>query len=121
MLLARVTLGDFDRFWSTFTSAGAEQRRKYGSSGARVFRNVGRPEEVIVLFDWSEEALVRAWAGALRVLAPGSLVAWRQLNNQRDWRPLFAPDFEEEAALGAEWTARERALFYERVTVVRRR
>lgn len=55
MLLARVTIGDFDRFWSTFTSAGAAQRRKYGSSGARVFRNAGRPEEVFVLFDWSEE------------------------------------------------------------------
>ncbi len=73
------------------------------------------------VFDWSEEALVRAWAAALRVLAPGSLVAWRQLNNQRDWRPLFAPDFEEDTALGAAWTARERAFFYERVTVVRRR
>jgi hypothetical protein len=56
MLLVRVTIGgDSDRFWSTFTSAGAAQRRKYGSSGARVFRNLGKPEEVIVLFDWSEE------------------------------------------------------------------
>ena len=55
MLLARVTIGDFDQFWSTFTGTGAAQRRKYGSSGARVFRNLGRPEEVIVLFDWSEE------------------------------------------------------------------
>lgn len=59
MLLARVTIGDFDQFWSTFTSAGAEHREKYGSSGARVFRTLGRPEEVIVLFDWSEEGYRR--------------------------------------------------------------
>lgn len=73
------------------------------------------------VFDWSDAALVSTWAAALTPLAPGSLVVWRQLNNQRDWRPAFAPHFEEDEALSAEWTARERALFYERVTVVRRR
>ncbi len=55
MLLARVMIGDFDRFWSTFTSAGADQRRKYGSSGARVFRNLDEQGEVVVLFDWSKD------------------------------------------------------------------
>jgi hypothetical protein len=55
MLLARVTIGDFDQFWSTFTSAGADQRRKYGSSGARVFRNLDQPGEIVVLFDWSKD------------------------------------------------------------------
>jgi hypothetical protein len=55
MLLARVTIGDFDRFWSTFTTAGAEHRRRYGSSGARVFRNLDQPDEMIVLFDWSRD------------------------------------------------------------------
>jgi len=73
------------------------------------------------IFDWSDEALVAQWAEALRSLKPGSLVVWRQLNNRRDWRPAFAPQFEEDLALSSEWTARERALFYERVTVVRRR
>ncbi len=73
------------------------------------------------IFDWSDETLVTQWAGALRTLKPGSLVVWRQLNNRRDWRPAFAPQFEEDHALSSEWTARERALFYERVTVVRRR
>ena len=55
MLLARVAIGDFDQFWSTFTGAGAEQRRKYGSSGARVFRNLDQPGEMVVLFDWSRD------------------------------------------------------------------
>ncbi|MFZ5441096.1 MAG: DUF3419 domain-containing protein [Myxococcota bacterium] len=72
------------------------------------------------VFDWSEPALVSAWADALRALKPNSLVVWRQLNNQRDWLPVFGDDFELLPELSAEWTANERALFYERVTVVRR-
>jgi len=59
MLLARVTIGDFDRFWSTFTGAGADHRRTHGSSGARVFRNLDQPGEVIVLFDWSKADYAR--------------------------------------------------------------
>lgn len=55
MLLARVTIGDFDRFWSTFTTAGADHRRRYGSAGARVLRNLDQPDEIIVLFDWSKD------------------------------------------------------------------
>jgi hypothetical protein len=55
MILARVTIGDFDQFWSVFTTRGAEHRRTYGSAGARVFRNADDPNEVIALFDWSKE------------------------------------------------------------------
>jgi S-adenosylmethionine-diacylglycerol 3-amino-3-carboxypropyl transferase len=72
------------------------------------------------VFDWSEEALVVAWARALQGLAPGSLVVWRQLNNQRDWRAHFE-GFEEDAGASRRWTTDERAQFYERVTVMRRR
>ncbi|MCU0700672.1 MAG: DUF3419 domain-containing protein [Myxococcaceae bacterium] len=71
------------------------------------------------VFDWSDEALVAAWARALESLRPGALVVYRQLNNQRDWRAHF-PGFAEDVALSDEWTHRERALFYERVTVLRR-
>jgi hypothetical protein len=59
MLLARVTIGDFERFWNQFTTAGAEHRRKYGSSGARVFRNLDRPDEMVVLFDWAKDDYLR--------------------------------------------------------------
>jgi heme-degrading monooxygenase HmoA len=55
VLLARVKIGDFDRFWSVFTTAGADHRRAYGSAGARVFRNREQPDEVLILFDWSKE------------------------------------------------------------------
>ncbi|MDX2013177.1 MAG: DUF3419 domain-containing protein [Myxococcaceae bacterium] len=71
------------------------------------------------VFDWSDEALVRAWASALQVLRPGALVVYRQLNNQRDWRAHFS-GFTEDVARSDGWTRRERALFYERVTVLRR-
>lgn len=72
------------------------------------------------IFDWSDASLVEAWAKALTVTKPGTLVVWRQLNNQRDWRPLF-DGFDEDEALSARCTAMERALFYERLTVMRRR
>lgn len=72
------------------------------------------------IFDWSDASLVEAWAKALVVTKPGTLVVWRQLNNQRDWRPLFH-GFDEDEGLSARCTAMERALFYERLTVMRRR
>jgi hypothetical protein len=55
VILARVKIGDFDQFWSVFTTTGAAQRRKYGSAGAKVFRNQEEPGEVVALFDWSKE------------------------------------------------------------------
>jgi heme-degrading monooxygenase HmoA len=55
MLLARVRIGDFDQFWSVFTSKGADHRRAFGSAGARVLRNQDDSQEVIILFDWSKE------------------------------------------------------------------
>lgn len=72
------------------------------------------------VFDWSDASLVKTWASALTATRPGTLIVWRQLNNQRDWRPLFE-GFEEVPSLSERCTAMERALFYERVTVMRRR
>lgn len=55
MVLAKVRVGDFARFWSVFSSEGAEHRRKFGSKGSRVLRNTDDPSEVWVLFDWTKE------------------------------------------------------------------
>lgn len=55
MILATVKVGEFDRFWSVFTSDGVTQRRTHGSRGAQVLRNAGDEHEVWVLFDWSED------------------------------------------------------------------
>ena len=74
------------------------------------------------VFDWSEDALVAEWAAALkRVAPPGSAVLLRQLNNRRDLRRFFAPEFEFDDALGEALWRRDRSLFYERIEVGFRR
>jgi S-adenosylmethionine-diacylglycerol 3-amino-3-carboxypropyl transferase len=70
------------------------------------------------VFDWSDDALVASWADALKRHAPaGSAVLMRQLNNQRDLRSFFTPQFAFDDALGRSLQARDRSLFYERIEV----
>lgn len=74
------------------------------------------------VFDWSGDELVAAWAEALKAAAPpGSAVLLRQLNNRRDLRRFFAPEFEFDDALGEELLRRDRSLFYCRIEVGFRR
>lgn len=73
------------------------------------------------VFDWSDDALVRDWAGALAAAAPGSVVLLRQLNNQRDLRAFFAPHYRFDDALGRALFERDQSLFYERIEVGVRR
>jgi hypothetical protein len=54
MILATVNVDDFDRFWSVFTSKGAEKRRQHGSEGSHVFRDPNDDHRVWVVFDWDE-------------------------------------------------------------------
>lgn len=73
------------------------------------------------VFDWSDDALVAAWAGRLkRAARPGSVVLLRQLNNERDLRRWFAPEFRFDDALGEALLARDRSLFYNRIEVATR-
>ncbi len=70
------------------------------------------------VFDWSDDALTKSWADALRAsCAPGTWIVIRQLNNTRDLRPFFAPDFVFDDALGASLLERDRSLFYNRIEV----
>ena len=70
------------------------------------------------VFDWSEDALVRRWAEHLKAGArPGAVVLLRQLNNTRDLRRFFEPEFHFDDALGKALLARDRSLFYNRVEV----
>ncbi len=52
MILATVKIEDFDRFWNTFSTKGAEKRRQHGSKGAHVFRDPNEEDRVWVVFDW---------------------------------------------------------------------
>ncbi len=74
------------------------------------------------IFDWSDDALVARWAGALKERAhPGAVVLLRQLNNTRDLRPFFEPHFEFDDRLGQSLLSMDRSLFYNRIEVARRR
>jgi hypothetical protein len=55
MILSTVKVEDFDRFWNTFSTKGAEKRRQHGSKGALVFRDPNEDDRVWVVFDWDEE------------------------------------------------------------------
>jgi hypothetical protein len=43
MILSTVKIEDFDRFWDTFSTKGAEKRKQHGSKGAQAFRDPTAP------------------------------------------------------------------------------
>ncbi len=55
MILSTVKVEDFDRFWNTFSTKGAEKRKGVGSRGARVFRDPNEDGRFWVLLDLDEE------------------------------------------------------------------
>jgi S-adenosylmethionine-diacylglycerol 3-amino-3-carboxypropyl transferase len=70
------------------------------------------------IFDWSDDALVTAWADTLvRKAKPGARILIRQLNNQRPLRRFFEPAFEFSDGLSAGFLERDRSLFYERFEI----
>ena len=54
MVLATAKIEDFDRFWNTFSTKGAEKRKQHGSKGAHVFRDPNDSDRVWAIFDWDE-------------------------------------------------------------------
>jgi hypothetical protein len=54
MLLATTTIEDFDRWMKVFTTTSAEKRKKYGSKGARIYRDLNEADRVWVVFDWDQ-------------------------------------------------------------------
>jgi hypothetical protein len=55
MVLSTVKIEDFDRFWKTFSTKGAEKRKQHGSKGAHVFRDPNDESRIWVAFDLDEE------------------------------------------------------------------
>ena len=55
MVLSTVKIEDFDRFWNTFSTKGAEKRKQHGCKGSHVFRDPNDDGRVWVVFDWDEE------------------------------------------------------------------
>ena len=55
MVLSTAKVEDFDRWWNTFSTKGAEKRRQHGCKGSQVFRDPNDDGRVWVIFDWDEE------------------------------------------------------------------
>ena len=55
MILSTVRIEDFERFWNTFSTKGAEKRKQHGSSGSYVYRDPNDADRVWVLMDCDEE------------------------------------------------------------------
>ena len=56
MILTTVKIEDFERFWGTFSTKGAEKRRQHGSKGSHVFRDPNDSSRLWVVYpDWDEE------------------------------------------------------------------
>jgi heme-degrading monooxygenase HmoA len=55
MILTTAKIEDFDRFWQTFSTKGAELRKQRGSKGAQVFRDPDDAQRVWAVFDWELE------------------------------------------------------------------
>jgi hypothetical protein len=55
LILATAKIEDFDRFWTTFSTKGAQKRKEHGSKGSSVFRDPNDDGRVWVVFDWDEE------------------------------------------------------------------
>jgi hypothetical protein len=56
MVLSTVKIEDFDRFWDTFSTKGAEKRRQHGSKGSHVFRDPNDDKRIWVLIDFDDES-----------------------------------------------------------------
>ena len=55
MILTTVKVEDFERFWGTFSTKGAEKRKQHGSKGSHVFRDPSDDHRLWVIFDWDED------------------------------------------------------------------
>jgi hypothetical protein len=59
VILVTAEFEDFDRFWNTFSTKGAEKRKQYGSKGSQVFRDPNDDTRAWAIFDWDEEGFQR--------------------------------------------------------------
>jgi hypothetical protein len=62
-MLVRAKFEDYARFYPIYTDH-APVRQASGSRGARLFRNVENPDEVLALFEWDGLEKARQFAGS---------------------------------------------------------
>ena len=54
MFLVTSKVEDPDRFWSVFSTKGAEKRKEHGSKGSQVFRDPHDENRMWAVFDWDQ-------------------------------------------------------------------
>ena len=117
--LQHILLGAYrDADAPPYTRARATRRPELVAGALERVPDLGRFDlySLSNVFDWSEDALVADWAERLkRAARPGSALLLRQLNNDRDLRRWFAPEFRFDDELGRQLQERDRSLFYDRV------
>jgi quinol monooxygenase YgiN len=55
--IARVKIGELDRFLATFGGAGKEKRAEYGCRGVQVHQSTDDPTQLVNIFDWDRTDL----------------------------------------------------------------
>lgn len=96
----------------TFHKVFAQDAPTYSNFALMSFSNI---------FDWMPDEAVAHVAGRLRQEAkPQSIVIFRQLNNFKDYRPLFGSSFVFDEQLAAELAAKDRSLFYSKLCIARK-
>lgn len=73
------------------------------------------------IFDWSSEQEIRALASKLqRELTVGACILYRQLNNSKDFRSFFGPEFQWLQTDADRHQQKDRSLFYSSIHIARR-
>ncbi|MGY8782665.1 MAG: DUF3419 family protein [Fidelibacterota bacterium] len=65
------------------------------------------------LFDWSSESFIKRSAAYLSQLNKGAAVLLRQLNNNKEWYPLFQNNFTDDPSFDNKWQKEDRSMFYD--------
>jgi hypothetical protein len=56
LILTTAKIEDFERFWNTFSTRGAEKRKQHGSEGSHVFRDPNDEDRIWAVLDMEQEA-----------------------------------------------------------------
>jgi S-adenosylmethionine-diacylglycerol 3-amino-3-carboxypropyl transferase len=95
-----------------FEKAFAQDVSSYANFDLMSFSNI---------FDWMSDADVKAVAKRLQTEAPsGSWMVYRQLNNEKDYRPYFGSAFVFDEALAERLHGQDRSLFYSKIAIARK-
>lgn len=65
------------------------------------------------LFDWCDTKFVKHCVSYLSQLRAGSGIILRQLNNDKNWYPIFKHQFDEDTLFNTYWKKNDRSMFYD--------